>query len=602
MAIDKTPIVLVISTGGQDLKFWTAKAKNGLTVTDQTPFPAERCRDIHKLLWPVASDPGTFRAVIARTLDPQAAGLTHSTGEELVLTKEWKPVLDGQKFLSDSYFFQDGKVLLQPSKTMNLLAAVDPAVAPDIQVVRVLVLYSERERRPKEPIRNGVALGLWLKGELGIGTVGEREFEPGESGIRWVNYLAGLEFYEGALDTVNFPLHTKAAHCIERAVANAADGLCAPVAVYSTRGGFDDIKPIVSAACALHFDGRALCFWDTEQAPRPLQVTPITRARLYNEAVYAIPADTLPARAHALARLHEGDILGAWGVIAHLDTIARDRKWLDWVRDLANFMRGEQPSDRIRTALFDEVGAVPTGIELLMLRAFQVEAALQGAQEQHVRASEAILSTAALVESALELGVFHAAIADGIPIHHDTRELPGRKVAMIQERIHRTITDSGQWTTNKFPSLFLHEDHRINTMGAAAEAWRIWLGLQTRQKPRDLAAAFHRADWYLRESGIKGYRNRLAHLALTKEDADQALSEGGKILGFNGTDEEVGPLWLRYAAPPHQADPSLGGMFLKSPLIVNLFQSFDIPAPAACYCRILGQAMKALHAEIEVIP
>jgi hypothetical protein len=611
MEIDKTPVVLVISTGGQDLKLWLAKAKREDMVLDQMPFPAERCREIHEALWPDPSDPRSFRAIIARELDPQAGGLSQVTAEELAADPEWFPVFKGHKHLTDRFFFRDGKVLLQPSKTMSLIAAVHPDSATDIRVDRVLLLYSQRERRPKEPIRNGVALGHWISLELGLPILGGREHAPDERGICWVNYLAGLDYYEGEADSVNFPLHTIAANSIDCAIAKTAAGIYHPFAVYSSRGGFDDVKPIVSASCALHFDGRAFCFWETEQGKQPTVVKSIDRARLHNEAVYAIPADALPARAHALGRLLDGDILGAWGSLAHLNDIKSDREWLDWVRDLARFMRGDLPAPLIQTALVDEDALVWPGVELLMLRAFQVEAALQGADDTDVRVSEALLSTAALVESALELGVFHAASAAGIPFDRATRALAAGEVAKAQEAVSQTVVTSGRWENKKqFPKLFLREDprisaegdYRINTMGAAAAAWRIWLDLQTRDDWRNLAAAVYRADFYLQESKIQYCRNRLAHLALIKEQADDALREAGKKLNFKDTDEAIGPLWRRHAHGPDRADGSLGGMFLDTELIKNLFKPFGIPDPAACYRRVMQEAMKALRAPIKVIP
>lgn len=612
MSEHKSPVVLVISTGAQDIKRWVGwtDRKTGTEDIEAKPLPKFDCRAWHAHLWPDADKPETWRARFMRTVDEVRGIGTPVSIEALGHDPNWAPLLKddlNRERGTDLLYRHDDKLLLQPTRVAELLDALDCG-DKDLEVQRTVILYSDRpawRNAKEEPFRNGPALGHWLAAELGIPALGQIDepgksgFQGSESGVVWVNYLRGLTLYEGSLNTRNFPLHTCAVRAIEATIADAARGIDDAYAIYTSRGGFGDIKPIIAGACELYFAGRTYCHWETEhrQELDPEKPETIDLARITSQTTYAIPADTVPARARAAGRLREGDILGAWGSVAHLDSIQQDRAWLDAMRDLAAYFRGESPERWVA----DAVGLKPedpTGT--LLLRAIQVETALQGETNSQWRVPDALISTTAFLDLSLELAIVRSLGSLGHKPDPQTMRFDP-EVTALRPEIRRLVEAHPSWKSQDgwFPELFL-DGCRINTLRGPARAWRIWLGdAGNPAADAHTASLLSNLDDFLVKQSINEYRNQLAHRSLA--DTDAPVRKASKIRRPHGTGESLGPLWLRLNADGTPRKAPLGDIFLTSPLIQPIFAAFGVPDPRVRYERLIDKALSALSEPTEVV-
>ena len=235
------------------------------------------------------------------------------------------------------------------------------------------------------------------------------------------------------------------------------------------------------------------------------------------------------------------------------------------------------------------------------MRAFQVEAALQGNTETAWRIPEALISTTALADLALETAVARAAERDGPPLDRETGTIPKDQREGVQTRIRELVEAKSEWKTHAdwFPDLLL--DGRINTMGAAGTAWRIWLsGLEQDSAAIAAANAIQRLERFIRKRRIRYFRNLLAHRSLS--DTRAPLLEAAKPWMPDGETETLGPLWLRLTQSGEACELEPGAAFLAAPLVTAVFAALGIHDPAERYRRLLGAAMDALRAPVEVAP
>ncbi|WP_295389183.1 hypothetical protein, partial [uncultured Thiodictyon sp.] len=580
----KTPVALIISTGRQDIKFWAPGQRDGRPYGLE--IDKQRYRAVHEAL---TTDRCRLRIGLGEC---DVGQLSTTTLREALPTVKWDPVRGGDQASPPSqpkdtrpgnapggcresdgdkivYVDTDGRLLLRPAKVERLITAL--LTSDDLAVQRVLIFYSDR-RQPTndaffyrcEPIRTGEIIGHWLAGPetFGIPWRGETAFTRQECGIRATNYLSGLEQLEAAPYSEDFPVLRPAVRIIDEAIRNLADGFQGR-AIVSALGGMTQIKPMVLASAELHFPRRTFDYWETEaEGKHPITaVPPLNREQIQRDVVTA--ADRLGARAHALSRLSEGDILGAWGSVAHLDAIKTDRAWLDRVKDLAAFFRGAAPSEEICSAIGVNGHGTTDGAIMLLLRAFQVEAALQGDSEPDWRVPDALIATTALVDLALEMAVIRTLAAQGCAADAKTMSVPADQSQAIQLAVQSIVETDPKWEKAPawFPDLFL-EQQRVNTMAGAAAAWRLWLASLTGDAAAGvLATALQNLEHYTRKRKIRHYRNQLAHRSL--KDPRKPLAEAARPWTPNGETTALGPLWQRLTPSGEPLSSGMGEVFLS---------------------------------------
>lgn len=615
----KTQVALILATGRDDLKCWAPSRGDGRVARyGYQEFPDRWCRRLHQALltrpYRVVLRMDTWadrppEEVPLREVFPDGDWWTAGPAgeprrQQTPGTGGGRPDPGAQQVLVDT----QGRLLLRPAKIERLLTAL--LASRDLRCARVLVFYSDRAPPAtspggrnddqgrfydREPAGNGAIIGDWL--------AGKEVFDlPGA--VRAVNYLEGLdslegELYDGDAYGPDYPVRRAAVRLIDNAIRGLADGFDGRVIV-SALGGLGQIKPIILASADLHFQGRTFDYWETEAQSRGdlSQVKPLTQPQIGAEVV--TPAERLAARAHALGRLQEGDVLGAWGSLAHLDGITHDRAWLDRVSDLARFFRGEETPAALRALLLRGLaGEVLTdrGIESLLLRAFQAEAALQSRRQEDLRVPEALSATSAFVDLALEIGVFSLLRRIDAGLKPDRRRIDQDRVSGVRDRLAPHLHQEEFKGPPPCPEDLIRSDGRLNTTGLAAAGWRAILRHWPLPPPLDrLGIHLDALDDYMEKSELRNLRNQLAHRALSQAEAEDALQRAGRR--YPSGKDGRGPLWTLQT-------PSLGrlgGLFLSSSLVTPIFDAIGLGDPSRRYRELMAAAMDALRAPIEVGP
>ncbi len=618
MTKTKTPIALILSTGRLDIKFWAPGKRDG------RPYGLELDKKLYRAVhqeltpdrWRVCLELDAAHALGCsikplREVLPNVswtpnrtdrdAARNHRPGTASAQAADHRPSqMDGDKKV---YIDDDGKLLLRPAKVERLITALRRSES--LVIHRVLIFFTDRDRGGEresffdcEPIRTGEILGRWL-GQPDLFNLrwqADQPFTRGGTGARAVNVLAGLQQLEGAPYGDDFPVVRPAVRCIDEAIRNLADGFKGRVIV-SALGGMTQVKPMILASAELHFGQCTYDYWETEaEARRPLaEVEPLKPKDIERDVVTA--AERLAARAHALGRLREGDILGAWGSIAHLKRITTDRAWLDRVEELANFFRGENASKALQEAMAVTTNQSNAGLDALLLRAFQVEAALQGEHEADIRVAEALISTGAFVDLALEHGIIAVLSKLQIPFDPERRRVRKDAVASARTSLKQVLNTSDNAEDEAQAHALLRSDGRLNTTGPSARIWRQLICLAGLEAPMDgLGAALTDLDDFFEGEGLRTLRNQIAHGTLSPTQAQDALHKAAHIRN------QKGPLWNRDLSHPVPNASALGVNFLKSNIVTPIFQALGIPEPAANYERIITMVTTTLRAPVQVSP
>lgn len=210
-----------------------------------------------------------------------------------------------------------------------------------------------------------------------------------EKGIQNVTLSAYLDTEDGRIEDRNVPvdaiIRRTVVERIERAIANSMDGVTRVVVAVS--GGMPEVKNLVRELARLHTPDKAqFQSIEANDAARDKQPdVAVERDRID-------PVEVARLRWHALSLTKNGNLLGAWGAVSHLENVP-GQDWTQVVRWLAQFA-SSQP--------FEPPLASDSDLALLKHERMAVRAALR--VELALRAGDiprAVHGTVAFFESAL---------------------------------------------------------------------------------------------------------------------------------------------------------------------------------------------------------
>ncbi len=615
------PLALVITTGAQDVKIWTAapdsrsQSNNHSSCCALLPFgrrlqqlllrhaqsaaaenPGQHCaapgyRFVLPDWFSEGHDEPSWQAVDLAAMDaeqlPQASAdlLAELRGQgDPPRPRVRRVLLDG-----------DGRLLLRAAKIDTLLGGLlDEQQRGTLRVERSLFLTTlrdepsspaesghedahrrARERYDREPYAAGELLARWLADLFGLKYGGERA-EIGEDPDQlawWCNYLRGLQSFEGEPGSEDHPLHRRAAHQVDDAIRHLLHGFNG-YAVFSSTGGFDAVKPCVLGSLALRAPGRHFEHPETEEGGLR-----ITRATIIQPPAFVPPIQSLELRAECADLISRGEILASRAVASVLPRGAQahnDSDWIEAVLDLAALFDGEDLLHR----LYDGPLPLPESpaARRILEMGFRVEAALQGSEAEW-RLPPALVDTTALADLVLSTVMVRALAARGIATIDETTGVVQR--ANRDAKAARGLPSAARKC--------LKPNKSLRIFGDTARGCRDWLRDQGAEwnTAADALCAFEKLLQNEVSGGnLRGLRNVLAHAALTN-DQHRLLRQ----LADPGGDRPAARLWN--LGTDRALQP--GERFLSMPATAALLGSVGIEDAAAVYRGVLGRALDQLR-------
>lgn len=564
-------VVVIISTGRQDIKLWA----QGLDANNEQ----------HSIVVPIGGQIREFHCrmreekekfYILNTADKPEVNLSTGDGflgfdgksvgikEKLKGFKEVKPI-NGTNPPYNIY----------PAKIINLVdELIRLTVSKQIIVQAILLFLTERDPLltkygSGEPIANGDVLGPWLASKFNLSYKGEKEpeaaFNVGE--VNWVNMLKDLDDFSGkGLDS---PIHRRAAYRIDTAISGLADGNESALALVSDTGGFGEIKPLIKASVRLRFRNKIIDLPDTETTPLQLNIQ-----QSLEETQWANCIESVEARHHCEQRLWQGDFIGAWGTVAHLQQNLNDQPWIKPVKQLADFFIGATLESE---QVFPELQQVMDSSPALLRSAFKVEAALQGIGEGDRKIAEAVLGTANFYDLSLRLKINQQlSVLQWVQFSDD--EMEG-KVKLLSDLPNKMRADE------KFFIRKNKETYLLSLGRGGDEYWVNWLKEQGYPIFHDYFIALTRQN--TDGKALRTYRNYVAHRILSHSDAQAARQLAEKM-----------QLWAFPSLPPYDAQ-SLGQHFLNAPYTVAMLHAFDLEHTAQQYRQLMKGLLGAVRSSLQ---
>lgn len=566
--------VVVISTGRQDLKLW-AKGINEKTQQEKL------------FIVPIG---GEIRAFHRRMREEGDQFYTICTEEEparIAATRDGSLDYDGQKIVTipeqDFKFRQETLIkptavngpeppyAIYPAKIARLVRELKRLIENhEISLHAILLFATERNTGDKydqsEPIAAGDVLGRWLAQEFALQYQGEKEpdqpIQPDT--VVWVNMLKGLKDFSG--EGRDFPIHRQAARRIDEAIIRLAHGLNDGIALVSDTGGIAQLKPLIKASTRLHFRNKVVDLPDTETRPLKIDIQKSLEDIRITHCV-----ESLEARNHCEQRLWQGDFIGAWGAVAHLQESEDDQNWLSFIRPVADFFLGVELKP---AALFAEVAQVVNDWPAILRAAFKVEAALQGVHEGDRRIAEAILGTVNFYDLALrsrinqllkELGyvAFEGDAMDG-------------KLHLCEKLPAELRRDEKFFIGDK-------KGHLLSLGRGGDGYWLDWLCQRGEGAFKTYSDRLGQAEG---RKALRTYRNYVAHRALSASDAQNAKQLALKLT-----------LWQFPDTRPY--DPvQLGQHFLATPHTVSVLRTFQLDDAVNRYRALVSRLVETVRAPL----
>ncbi|HAS87280.1 MAG TPA: hypothetical protein DCS31_10890 [Candidatus Competibacteraceae bacterium] len=334
----------------------------------------------------------------------------------------------------------------------------------------------------------------------------------------------------------------------------------------SDTGGIAQLKPLIKASTRLHFRNKVVDLPDTETRPLKIDIHKSLEEVRITDCV-----ESLDARNHGEQRLWQGDFIGAWGAVAHLQDSPDDQNWLGYIRPVADFFLGVE----LNTAtLFPELAQIVHCWPAILRAAFKVEAALQGIDEGDRRIADAILGTVNFYDLALRSKINQMLKeADWVEFKGD--EMDG-KLYLKPSLPCELCNDEAFFIKDK--------KHFLLSLGRGGDLhWLDWLDRNSVSAFKTYSDLLGRAEG---GKAIRTYRNYVAHRALSEIDAQNAKNLAIKL-----------SLWQFPAARPYDLTP-LGQHFLAMPLTVSLLQAFRLENAADRYRALVSRLITAVRAPL----
>jgi hypothetical protein len=290
--------------------------------------------------------------------------------------------------------------------TPKLDLALQYAQKHQYDVVGVVVLVTQRgDHEKREPIASGHLLAQRASKALELTFLDGLAFGSGDGassgtgrGSGWFAYLEGKEELAGTEER-DRPVLRAAVERIDRVIRHLACEGPGAVALVATAGGIPAVKPVVDAAVRFHFGRERVILLDCNERANEAREVP--------EGPH--PVLSYAAKDTARELLRRGDFTGAWGAVAHLETVEEHKVWVGAIRALHDWhsvVPVDAPCDVVR----DWVCTATRSAHV----ALRVEACLRAG-----RIPEATVGTIGLIEAALA-DVLDAALGSA---NHDAQHL-----------------------------------------------------------------------------------------------------------------------------------------------------------------------------------
>ncbi|MCP4698155.1 MAG: hypothetical protein GY862_15075 [Gammaproteobacteria bacterium] len=188
------------------------------------------------------------------------------------------------------------------------------------ETVKVIVFYTHRDRGDREPVAVGPVLATWLKKYF---SSLDKKIEAIPVNILSKGRLEG----ENARHPVNPGTVKIINDCVKNAAANKEWTACV-----SAAGGMNDVKALVKACVRFHFTADRYFELEIKEGRE--------QTHYFNDKELPAAIDSFRAREHAVALIKQGDFAGAYGAVTHLKDDEFEKKWLQKVKDAADYFAG----------------------------------------------------------------------------------------------------------------------------------------------------------------------------------------------------------------------------------------------------------------------
>jgi len=589
-------VVLIISTGKQDIKIWAKNETNFVSLNLNYP------RKFHELLLENVSEEnqnskGSEKHRFIDTEEELAEKLHQKLGTTLTLQtkknlnklpvckfesneeqllvnhhdeyKEFKPI----KY-NDQYILHPAKLGSIIKKILSVCNIEDSndcfeTTIPKIKVVRILVFGTHRELNKNsefhiknEPVGSGELIARWLSSRFNLPYLTDiTDLSIDAQYVTWVNFLENLEDFSG--DTIeNYPVHSDAVKIITNAIYQLKQGLTAPLAVLSGTGGMSDVKQVIEAATNLYFSPNVLEIRDTETFREQFKVK-----ELYKESMQPTHAESLNARAICRQRILQGDYIGAWGAVAHLKSSKIDANWLQPVEELSDFFLGKK-TDKYITKSLEEIISLKQGLDPLRL-AFKVEAALQAPNVEDRIITEALLASTTFMDLALKEIVFYK--------NHEEFEIVDYTTGKVQFNPDHQLNLSEGFRSNKPKTKFF-----VAFEGNHSQFWREKLNCDS------VKAYWKRIAHYDNKiPALNTFRNNFAHRCLEKHELNDIYDNASASCYIKSTKTTLLPLW-------NNCQHELSDNFINMPLTQAIFKDLGISNASELYTNLIYEILTIL--------
>lgn len=598
-------VVLVISTGRQDIKIWAEYSDNEGNKKKLVAPLDWGIRDFHiKMRDALRADNSNIFYTIDNKNTPdyivaKGEGTFDFKDEAVVIGKK----IRGNKYVIDGVTPLDRPnppYRLYPAKIGSLVKVLKQRVeSKNIEILGVVLFATERERHETEnkfliaePIAAGEVLGHWIVQELGneLKYVGEKTFDAEskccwfnfkEKEVCWINMLKGVPDYSGT--GRDFPIQRKAARIIDDALEGLSTMANGSLCIVSDTGGIAQLKSFMRTSAALRFRNHVIDLPDTETQPLDLDTE-----KLLIETQLANSQESLQARNHCEQRLWQGDFLGAWGVVAHLQDSPNDEKWINVVRAVADFFRGAQIDTK---ELPEELTSVTSVIDHdwkdVLRSAFKVEAALQGQSENDRRLPEAILNTVNFFDVVFRIEA-NRYIENNL---NDHLNFIGDKMDGLV-KLNNLSLDESYKSNSLFSQKNSNGKYHISIGRGGDNCWITVLHDNKKGIIKEFSERLNETKGSNFNKSLRSYRNYVAHRALTHEQANDAI----RIAAYSS--EDINPLWNVPNPEPSYNIADTGNHFLSVRLITEVFKLFDISNATQLYQEMLQTLISEVRGSI----
>lgn len=635
------PVVLVISTGSQDVKFIAKRETSGTTSYAELLVAKPHNKSVHDWL---VDNPGGWQWADAGLPEQNFATDNQTT----VAFDQSLPVIEPPAGASGTVAWQlswgdSAHLHLRAAKLTRLAQALQQMQKEgELNICGALVFGTDRsgvysrDKPPRkaefEPRQSHRLVAQWLA-ELWFGDASRarlcrkaedfRKTQGQPPCIYYVNaaeQMRGTSHFDFEGDKADYPLKRRITKHIDQCIKAFFQGRETVTALSSATGGPDAIRSVIAASTQLRSGGRSLDISQTEREKSVDNIKERLRARLQGgSAAHYAPSEILLTRHRVLERIRHGDFEGAWAVCANLSPDSADTHWVtavSWVKEY--FQHGrvgglEQQCDdwldhascKAAVKLAKCLQGLVAGDTLqqqidraLTLVAFRVEAALTIKDCSASGEAERQLERALIATSTFNDLLFSAATHQWLQIALQEK-CPGEPTIIFGDKIEGCPNGvlpydlTAQWTNKKGATVeatarVVNAEGRIKPI-AGPELPMVWWHTLAADNIAKRFDGRWRAEIGIDQVKLAAVqlRNRLAHQMLD-ENHRQA------ILQVMTEEHEGIALWNSGLAD----GVVVGQAFLATPLLKTIEEQFELASMGGRYFELVDSLMRIVAAPI----